>query len=85
MVYSYQICASSEKIRFVFVRFVLNNFTFIVDDKIQNWTPGRVTFVDTAKMHYLFNAAFHPVYFIVLNVELNETTLKYVTHNLLHC
>jgi len=61
------------------------NFTFIVDDKIQNWTPGRVTFVDTAKMHYLFNAAFHPVYFIVLNVELNETTLKYVTHNLLHC
>lgn len=59
-------------------------FTFMVDDRIQHWVQGRVYFVDTAKMHYLFNAGFKPVYFIVLNVELNKTTLEYVTKSLYH-
>jgi hypothetical protein len=59
-------------------------FTFIVDGKIQHWVNGRVYFVDTAKMHYLFNSGFKPTYFIVLNVELNKDTLDYVTKELYH-
>jgi len=59
-------------------------FTFIVDDKIQHWVNGRVYFVDTAKMHYLFNAGFKPTYFIVLNVALNTDTVNYVTTQLYH-
>ena len=59
-------------------------FTFIVDDKIQHWVNGRVYFVDTAKMHYLFNAGFKSVYFIVLNVELNKDTVEYVTKEMYH-
>lgn len=59
-------------------------FTFIVDEKIQYWEPGSLYFVDTAKMHYLFNASFKPSYMIILNVELNEKTVKFVTENLKH-
>lgn len=59
-------------------------FTFIVDGKIQHWVNGRVYFVDTAKMHYLFNSGFKPTYFIVLNIELNKDTLDYVTKELYH-
>ena len=57
-------------------------FTFIIDDKIQVWNHGRVYFVDTAKMHYLFNASFNPTYMIVLNVALNKNTIEFITKNL---
>lgn len=60
------------------------SLTFIVDDKIQHWNLGSVYFVDTAKMHYLFNSSFKPSYMIVVNVELNEFTVNYVTKNLKH-
>ena len=59
-------------------------FTFIVDGNIQHWNEGSLYFVDTAKMHYLFNADFDPVYMIVLNVNLNENTVKFITNNLQH-
>jgi hypothetical protein len=59
-------------------------FTFIVDNKIQHWNYGKLYFVDTAKMHYLFNASFSPSYMIVLNIELNEDTVNFVTKNMLH-
>lgn len=59
-------------------------FTFLVDGVIQHWVPGRVYFVDTAKMHYLFNAGFKPTYMIVLNVELNLETVNFVTQELYH-
>jgi hypothetical protein len=58
------------------------SFTFIVDDKIQYWEPGFLYFVDTAKMHYLFNSSFKSTYMIVLNVDLNEETVKFITENL---
>jgi len=58
------------------------NLTFFVDDKLINWVHGAMYFVDTAKMHYLFNASFDPSYMIVLNVELNEDTVKFITRNL---
>ena len=57
-------------------------FTFVIDDKIINWELGRVYFVDTVKMHYLFNASTKPTYFIVLNVDLNHDTVHYCTTNL---
>ena len=58
------------------------NLTFIIDDKIINWNYGSLYFVDTAKMHYLFNASFKPSYMIVLNVELNKNTIEFITNNL---
>lgn len=56
--------------------------TFIVDDKVINWEYGRLYFVDTAKMHYLFNASFESSYMIVLNVALNKDTIEFITKNL---
>ena len=59
-------------------------FTFIIDEKMQHWNNGSLYFVDTAKMHYLFNASFSPSYMIVLNVELNEDTVNFITKNMKH-
>lgn len=60
------------------------SFNFIIDDKIQHWTNGVVYFVDTAKMHYLFNSSMSPSYMIVLNVNLTKDTVNFVTRNLKH-
>lgn len=59
-------------------------FTFIVDGEIQHWNYGSLYFVDTAKMHYLFNASFNPSYMLVLNVDLNEDTINFVTTKMRH-
>jgi hypothetical protein len=59
-------------------------FTFIVDAEVQHWNHGSFYFVDTAKMHYLFNAGFSNVYMLVLNVELNEDTVNFITKNMKH-
>lgn len=58
------------------------SLTFIIDDKVQQWIHGTVYFIDTAKMHYLFNASADPAYMIVLNVDLTENAINYVTKNL---
>lgn len=58
------------------------DFTFILNEKIQHWNYGSIYFVDTAKMHYLFNASFESCYMIVFNVDLNEKTVQFVTKNL---
>jgi hypothetical protein len=39
-------------------------------------------FVDTAKIHYVFNGSFEPNYMIVINALLNTNTVNYVTSNL---
>lgn len=57
-------------------------FNFIIEDKIQHWNNGSIYFVDTAKMHYLFNSGGEPVYLMVLNVQLAEQSIKFVTENL---
>jgi hypothetical protein len=57
-------------------------FTFMHEDKVIHWTEGRVYFLDTAKMHYLFNMHPKPVYMVVINVDLNVETVKYVTEDL---
>ena len=60
------------------------NFTFVIEDKIQQWIMGSLYFVDTAKMHYLFNASFNPTYMIVFNVNLNKNTINFITQNMKH-
>ena len=55
---------------------------FIVEDKFIQWDLGSLYFLDTAKMHYLFNASLETMYMIVLNVDLNEDTVKFITENM---
>tara|TARA_Y100001935_G_C17271784_1_gene492354 strand:+ start:441 stop:1091 length:651 start_codon:yes stop_codon:yes gene_type:complete len=55
---------------------------FVLEDKIMRWEQGAMYFVDTARMHYLFNASFEPTYMIVINARLNTTTVNYVLNNL---
>jgi hypothetical protein len=59
-------------------------FNFVIEDKIQNFKKGVVYFVDTAKMHYLFNASQNPSYMIVVNVIINKETVEFVTNNFLY-
>ena len=60
------------------------NCNFIVDDKLLNWKEGKVYFVDTSKLHYLFNSSFSPSYWLVANIKTSEesvdTVLKYITY-----
>ena len=51
-------------------------FNFVYEDKILNWEIGRLYFLDTAKMHYLFNPGFNDSYWIVVNVDVNDQTIK---------
>jgi len=50
-------------------------FNFIHDDKILNWEVGRLYFLDTLKMHYLFNSSFADSYWLIANVVLNAETI----------
>lgn len=54
---------------------------FIIEDKILNWESGRLYYVNTAKMHYLFNCSAEDSYWIVINLELNEYTTAYILNN----
>lgn len=56
-------------------------FSFVIDNNLQYWEDGYLYFIDTAKMHYLFNAGMTSTYMIVLNVDLNEQSVKFVTEN----
>lgn len=58
------------------------NFTFLLEDKILHWEEGCMYFLDTAKMHYLFNTNSEAAYMIVLNIDLNVETVDFVTRNL---
>ena len=55
---------------------------FVVDGELQYWEEGVMYFVDTAKLHYLFNSSFSPSYWIVVNVKTTpesvDTVLKYM-------
>lgn len=55
--------------------------SFILDDKILNFEHGFVYFIDTAKVHQLFNATMDPSYWIVMNIGTNEDTVKKVIAN----
>ena len=49
---------------------------FVVDGKILNWVPGRMYFVNTAKVHYLFNGCSYPSYWLVLNIKTSEESVN---------
>lgn len=51
-------------------------FNFVYEDKILNWKTGSLYFLDTIKMHYLFNCSLLDSYWIVVNVAVNEHTIK---------
>ena len=55
--------------------------SFIVEDKILNLEVGRMHFVDTVKMHYLFNTSNRPTYWIVINVKTTPDAVKKVLQN----
>jgi hypothetical protein len=57
------------------------HLTFIIDGDIINWNTGQLYFVDTAKMHYLFNPTFEPSYMLVMNIGVNEDTVQRVIDN----
>lgn len=58
------------------------DFNFILEDKILSWKNGFMYFLDTAKMHYLFNCSYEPSYMIVFNIDLNLKTIEFMTENL---
>lgn len=60
-------------------------FNFILEDRILHWNVGSLYFLDTAKMHYLFNASFSPSYMIVVNVSLHEESVNFILRHLKHC
>ena len=55
---------------------------FILEDKGLTWDIGKLYFLDTAKMHYVFNASMQDMYMIVLNIELNERSVKFITEHM---
>jgi len=46
-----------------------------MEDKILRWDVGRLYFLDTLKMHYLFNSGFNDSYWLVANVKLSTETV----------
>tara|TARA_Y100001935_G_C17124300_1_gene417343 strand:+ start:141 stop:758 length:618 start_codon:yes stop_codon:yes gene_type:complete len=51
-------------------------FNFILDGQQLHWDIGRMYFLDTLKMHYLFNTSFTPSYWLVVNVAVNSQTIE---------
>ena len=58
------------------------SFNFVYEDKTLHWEPGRMYFLDTQRMHYLFNSSFTDSYWMVVNVELNDLTIKHTLERL---
>ena len=55
---------------------------FVLEDKILNFEEGRLYFVDTVKMHYIFNASHDPSYWLVMNVKCTKESVEKVLMNL---
>ena len=56
---------------------------FVFDDKIfPRWEIGRMYFINTNLMHYLFNASANPSYWIVINTKVNEISVRYIAKNM---
>lgn len=51
-------------------------FNFVLEDKTLHWEVGRLYFIDTLKMHYLFNSSFNDSYWLIVNVDLNPDTIQ---------
>ena len=57
------------------LRNVNPQFNFVLEDKILHWEIGRLYFIDTLRMHYLFNNSFTDSYWLVVNVDVNQDTI----------
>ena len=57
---------------------------FILEDKILNFNQGKLYFVNTVKMHYIFNASMDPSYWLVMNVKCTKESVEKVLMNLEH-
>ena len=60
-----------------------NPCTFILEDKILNWRLGHLYFLNTAKVHQLFNSTNEDSYWLVVNLELNKKTAEEIVTNLM--
>lgn len=59
-----------------------SNFIFVIDDKLQHFSKGSVYFLDSAKIHSLINYGNSPCYMVVVNVDVTEESVSFVTRNL---
>jgi len=51
-------------------------FNFILEGQQLHWEVGRMYFIDTLKMHYLFNSSFTDSYWLIVNVAANDETIE---------
>lgn len=67
---------------FIPITYVSDMNFFMLEDKKLEFEKNRMYFIDTSLMHTVFNASDIPWYFVVVNVELTENsvkdTLKYI-------
>ena len=59
-----------------------NGCHFMLEDKVLHWNEGSVYFLNTSKVHTLFNASFEDSYWIVFNILNNEETFELLMQNL---
>ena len=68
---------------FLPLNYTSNQNFFLLEDKKMEFKNGVMYFIDTAKMHTLFNTNEKPFYFVVANVILTQesvdATLKFLT------
>lgn len=53
----------------------MHNF-FMLENRKLEFTNGEMYFIDTAKMHTLFNTGMNPFYFVVANVILTDKSIE---------
>lgn len=59
-----------------------NSVFFMLETYKMEFRNGTMYFIDTAKMHTLFNTSGVPFYFVVANVRLTEDTVETVARHL---
>ena len=55
-----------------------NSHFFLLENTKLEFENGKVYFIDTAKMHTLFNTGEQPFYFVVINLSLSEESVTRV-------
>lgn len=60
------------------------SMNFLIDNTMLHWDIGYLYFINTSKMHYLFNSSFHQSYWIIFNIICNNETISQIFNNLTH-
>lgn len=58
------------------------NVFFNLEENVMHWEQGRMYFLNTTKVHTLFNASFDNSYWIVFNIKCNKDSVNAVLRNL---